>query len=237
MKKTIILSVLAFGMIFTSCSMGGASLKTSKDSVSYAIGSSVGEMAFGFDSTLNVDVMVAAVRDVYSKNPKLTREQAQQQIQLYVQSKQVDAMKAENEKFGVDSLKNAEASAKYLAAKEADGFSKTESGLLYKIENPGADAKVALGDSVTVNYKLTLTDGTVFDSSYDRNQPMSFINDPSGMIKGFVEGVSLLGKGGKATIVVPAELGYGANQRGGVGPAQALTFEIEVLDASKSKTK
>lgn len=235
MKKTLLLGVLAVGMMFTSCGMGGASLKTDKDSVSYAIGSSIGQMAFGFDSTLNVDVLVSAVRDVYAKNSKMTVEQANAQIQLYMQTKSVEDQKVAMVKFREDSTKNSAASAKYLSEKEAAGFQKTETGLLYKVDNAGAEPKAQKGDTISVNYTLTLVNGDKVDSSIDRGEPLKFPVIDGAMISGFVEGMTLFGKGGKGTIVLPADLGYGNSDNGRIGPAQALTFEIEVVDVIKAK--
>lgn len=243
MKKSLLLGVMAVGAIFTSCSMGGASLKTDKDSVSYAIGTEVGGMAMGFDSTLNVDAVVAGVRDAFAKNAKMTPEQCQSTIQLYMQKLQVDKIKEAAVKFTADSTKNVEATAKYLDEKSKEaGYKKTESGILYKIEKAGSEPKVQVGDSLSVNYELTLPDGTKVDSSYDRNAPMDFINvvggpTTQGMIAGFVEGMTLFGKGGKGTIIIPAEMAYGARGNGPVGPCQAVTFDVEILDIMKPVAK
>lgn len=231
MKKTLLLGVLAIGMAFTSCGTGGASLKTDKDSVSYAAGTLVGRMAFELDSTLSVDAVVAGVRDYFGKKTKMTSEQAQAQIQIFMQAKSIEDAKAAHIQFTADSLKNSEAAVKYLAEKEKDGFTKTSTGLLYKIEKPGTEPKAQLGDTLSVNYKLTLTDGTVKDES---KEPFTFTNEHGGMIAGFIEGMCLIGKGGRATLVIPAELGYG-NVPSGVGPAQALTFDIEILDIKAAK--
>lgn len=232
MKKSLLLGVVAVGMMFTSCGMGGASLKTDKDSVSYAIGTSIGGMAFGFDSTMNVDAVIAGVRDVFAKKSTMTPEQANAQIQMYIQSQQVVKQQEAQAKNTADSIKNAEVSAKYIADKTAS-MEKTPAGVFYKIDNAGT-GKIQLGDTAKINYKLTLPDGTVKDSSYDRGEPTEFIIVEGGLIKGFVDGALLFGKGGKGTIIIPDSLGYGKGPSP-IGPCQALTFEIEVVDVMPQK--
>ncbi|CDN31317.1 FKBP-type peptidyl-prolyl cis-trans isomerase [Mucinivorans hirudinis] len=237
MKKQIIIAVLAIASIFTSCSGGGASLKTQKDSVSYAIGMQLGGMAFGFDSTINVEAVVAGVRSSFAKDSKFTAEQAQNVIQLYAQVKQEADMIAYREKHTKDSIANAAESKEFLAKKEAEaGFTKTESGLIYKIENPGSTPKVNEGDEISVNFTLYNAKGEKIQSNLDfGTEPMKFPMN-SGMIKGFVEGATLIGKGGKITMVLPAELAYGTNGNGrDIGPESALMFEVEVIDITPNK--
>ena len=92
----------------------------------------------------------------------------------------------------------------------------------------GAEAKA--GMTVTVNYAGTLTDGTKFDSSYDRGQPFSFALGAGQVIKGWDEGVAGMKVGGKRKLVIPPSLGYGATGAGGVIPPNAtLVFEVELL--------
>ena len=104
----------------------------------------------------------------------------------------------------------------------------TESGLSYKILNPGDEPRVQDNSSIDVNYVGRLTDGTVFDQSQDK--PATF--SPSGVIPGFAEGLKMLGKGGKAILYIPGDLAYGANgvPQAGIGPNAMLIFEVEVVD-------
>lgn len=106
----------------------------------------------------------------------------------------------------------------------------TESGLKYKITEKGKGAKVLKGDKVTVHYTGTLTNGTKFDSSKDRNQPFSFKVGSGQVIKGWDEGLALLNVGDKATLIIPPAIGYGERAVGSIPANSTLNFDIEVID-------
>ena len=117
------------------------------------------------------------------------------------------------------------------AAKEK-GAKKTESGLIYQEVTPGTGEQPKATDTVKVNYRGTLIDGTEFDSSYKRNQPATF--PLSGVIKCWTEGVQLMKVGGKSKLVCPSEIAYG--DRGSpptIKPGSTLIFEIELLSIEK----
>lgn len=114
----------------------------------------------------------------------------------------------------------------------AAGFDKTESGLRYQIIQEGNGAKAEKGQTVSVHYKGQLTDGTVFDSSYKRNQPIDFALGVGQVIPGWDEGISLLKIGDKARFVIPSDLAYGSAGAGGVIPPNAtLVFDVELVNA------
>ena len=114
----------------------------------------------------------------------------------------------------------------------SDGYSKTDSGLMYKfLENKNSN-KPSKGEKVKVHYKGMLLDGTVFDSSFKRNQPIEFTLGIGQVIKGWDEGISLLGVGDKASFIIPSDLAYGESGAGGVIPPNAtLLFEVELISA------
>jgi len=115
--------------------------------------------------------------------------------------------------------------------KIAAGFDATESGLRYQIIQKGTGVKAEKGKTVSVHYKGQLTDGTVFDSSYKRNEPIDFGLGQGQVIAGWDEGISLLNVGDKARFVIPSHLGYGTQGAGGVIPADAtLIFDVELMD-------
>jgi peptidylprolyl isomerase len=107
----------------------------------------------------------------------------------------------------------------------------TTSGLKYTINKKGTGNKANAGDTVIVHYTGRLTNGNVFDSSVNREQPFSFKLGVGQVIKGWDEGVSLLNIGDKATFTIPSELAYGEQGAGGViGPNETLVFEVELLE-------
>ena len=114
--------------------------------------------------------------------------------------------------------------------KHIEGLSKTSSGLYYKINKEGNKNKPVKGQNIRVHYKGMLLDGTVFDSSIQRDQPIDFTLGIGQVIAGWDEGISLLSEGASAKLVIPSELAYGANGAGGVIPPNAtLIFEVELL--------
>lgn len=108
----------------------------------------------------------------------------------------------------------------------------SESGLIYEIIQAGDAQKIQAGSKIKVHYTGKFLDGKIFDSSVQRGQPLEFTYKTQGMIPGFDEGLGMLGKGGKAILVIPYYLAYGAMGRpGAIPPYSDLIFEIEVVDA------
>ena len=115
--------------------------------------------------------------------------------------------------------------------KLAEGFKMTDSGLRYKILQEGNGESAEKGKTVSVHYKGQLTDGTVFDSSYKRNEPIDFSLGMGQVIPGWDEGVALLKVGDKARFVIPSDLAYGSQGAGGViQPNATLIFDVELMD-------
>lgn len=107
----------------------------------------------------------------------------------------------------------------------------TESGLRYVIETEGTGDYPQPGQTVFVHYTGTLMDGTKFDSSHDRNEPLSFPIGQRRVIQGWDEGIALLKKGGKGTLYIPSPLAYGPRGSGGaIAPNSVLKFEVELVD-------
>jgi len=110
-------------------------------------------------------------------------------------------------------------------------FTETGSGLKYRILRKSDDAKATANDSVTVNYRGWLDDGTEFDSSYERGEPISF--PLGGVIAGWTEGMQLVGTGGMIELTIPSELGYGSRGAGGAVPPNAtLHFIVELISVN-----
>jgi len=130
--------------------------------------------------------------------------------------------------------KEAEKKAKETAdanKKLMEGATITESGLAYIMVKEGSGIQAENGKTVSVHYTGKLTDGTKFDSSLDRNQPIEFVLGQGRVIKGWDEGISYLKVGGKATFIIPSDLAYGERGAGGVIPPNAtLIFDVELVD-------
>jgi peptidylprolyl isomerase len=110
-----------------------------------------------------------------------------------------------------------------------DGMTTTPSGLQYRDEAVGEGAEARAGQTVSVHYTGTLTDGTKFDSSRDRGQPFQFPLGGGRVIQGWDEGVAGMKVGGRRRLVIPANLGYGSRAIGPIPPNSTLVFDVELL--------
>ncbi|MFN7959991.1 MAG: FKBP-type peptidyl-prolyl cis-trans isomerase [Thermoanaerobaculia bacterium] len=192
--------------------------------IGLAIAQNLGQFSFSEDE---VKVLSAGLVDGVLKHPAQVKlEEYGPKIQAFAQAR--IAVAAEKEKT---------ASTDFLAKEAAKpGAVKSDSGLIYTEVAPGTGASPKATDSVTVNYKGTLRDGTVFDSSYDRGEPASFRLD--GVIKCWTEGVQKMKVGGKARLVCPAAIAYGDRGAGGtIPPGAALVFEVELISIAENKTE
>ncbi len=104
------------------------------------------------------------------------------------------------------------------------------SGLYYIESKEGKGSTPLSGQTVTVNYKGMFLDGSVFDSSFDRNEPIEFVLGQGQVIKGWDEGIGMMRKGGKAVLVIPSDIAYGPQGRASIPPYSSLVFEVELLD-------
>lgn len=196
-------------------------LKNRIDSVSYGIGVNIAEnlKAQGLNN-VNTTLLVKAIQDMLTnKTLTLSKEQSEMSISNYLQQ-----LKAE--KFA----KNREASDKFLAENKAKpGVVTLPSGLQYQILKEGNGPKPTINDKVKTHYHGTLIDGTVFDSSVERGEPISF--PVSGVIKGWTEALQLMPVGSKWRLFIPSDLAYGDRGAGAkIGPGSALVFDVELLD-------
>lgn len=211
-------------------------LTTTMDTVSYILGVNLGSQLKQDSIIPNVDAIAAGVQDALSDKLKIDEQTRTAVIQAFVadlQAKQQAKQQAEMDKLKADAPKNLEEGNKFLEGnKSKEGVKVTPSGLQYKIINPGSAKKPGPTDEVTVHYKGTLINGTVFDSSYDRGQPATF--PLNGVIPGWTEGLQLIGEGGKAMLFIPYNLGYGENGMGSVIPPNStLIFEVELIKIGK----
>ena len=116
-----------------------------------------------------------------------------------------------------------------------DGIITTESGLQYQIVEAGNEVKPGEKDTVYVHYTGTLIDGTEFDASDPEKDPVRMIMNR--VIKGWTEGLQLIGEGGRIKLFIPAELGYGERGAGTIKPNSALIFDVNLVKVNKTEEK
>lgn len=190
------------------------------DKVSYALGLSLGQnmMSSGV-KTLEFDDMVAGMKAIMGgEKLALSFEEAQQVLNTFfseLEEKAAGAAKADGEKFLEEN-------------KKREGVKVTASGLQYEVLEATIGQKPKATDKVKVHYEGTLTDGTVFDSSYRRGEPITFgLNQ---VIAGWTEGLQLMSVGSKYKLYIPYQLGYGERGAGAsIPPYAALIFTVELL--------
>ena len=193
------------------------------DKVSYAIGLSMGQNLMGSGVTsLEYADLAAGIKDVLEKNqPQISYQEAQQVLGKFfseLEQKIAGEAKAAGEAFLAENAKR-------------EGVKVTESGLQYEVLEATIGQKPKATDKVRVHYEGTLIDGTVFDSSVERGEPIVFgLNQ---VIKGWTEGVQLMPIGSKFRFYIPQELGYGAQAAGSIPPYSTLIFEVELLGIEK----
>jgi FKBP-type peptidyl-prolyl cis-trans isomerase FklB len=197
-------------------------LKDQKDKFSYAVGLNIGMNFKRENVDVNPDLILAGIKDGVGGKAQMTMDQIRDTMVAFekdMQQKQAEAAK-----------KNTADSEKFLAEnKTKEGVKTTADGLQYKVLKEGNGAQPKSTDTVTVNYRGTLVDGTEFDSSYKRGQPATF--PVGGVIKGWTEALQLMKVGSKYQLFIPANLAYGDRPPGGqIPPGAALIFEVELMD-------
>jgi len=222
MKATVITVVAVSFAVTAFAEDKPPQLKDLKDKASYAIGLNVGFNLKRQNIDLNQDAFVAGMKDAVSgRKPLLTEDQVRETMVAFEKDMQMKKIEA--------GQKNAAEAQKFLSDnKSKEGVKATESGLQYKVLKDGSGAQPKSTDTVTVNYRGTLTDGTEFDSSYKRGQPATF--PVSGVIKGWTEALQLMKTGSKYQLFIPPDLGYGPSGQGAIPPNAILIFEVELLD-------
>ncbi|ULC59181.1 FKBP-type peptidyl-prolyl cis-trans isomerase [Flaviramulus sp. BrNp1-15] len=229
------LSLITLVLLVVSCNKNGVSkkpLKTELDSVSYAIGMDVAKnVKKSFDDEFDNDLFIQGFLNASDSTDIMIEEtKAQQLVRAYFQKKQQEEMAKRQEEAKV----NKEEGDKFLAEnKSKDGVVTTESGLQYIVLKEGTGPKPAATDKVKLHYHGTLIDGTVFDSSVDKGEPITL--GANQFIKGFTEGLLLMPVGSKYKLFIPSDIGYGANPRpgGAIKPNSALIFDVELLEIVK----
>lgn len=205
--------------------------------VAYIMGMQAGTQIWGaakgmpaqFNIPVNTDDMIKGFKEVFGADSIGDTYLYQSTFQQLIGRVQALAAEKENARLEAlpESIENKAKGAEYAESMLKEGYQKSESGLVYMIQDPGTGEKVKKSDRIQLRYVGKHINGEVFDQTKD--QPMtSYANR---FIPGFTEGLQLLGKGGKATLVIPAEIGYGvAGQGETIGHNETLVFDIEIVD-------
>ena len=197
------------------------------DKLSYALGIGIGSQLAGMGAKgLDIDDFAQAVKDVISGTPlKVNNAEAQSLVQDFFKE-QEDKQRAAAAEAG----KVAKAAGESFLADNAkkEGVVVLPSGLQYQVLKEGNGKKPSATDQVKCHYEGTLIDGTIFDSSYQRNEPATFgLNQ---VIAGWTEGVQLMSEGAKYRFFIPYNLAYGERGAGAqIPPFAALVFDVELL--------
>lgn len=240
MKKiqVLILTVATLGLAMSSCNQDAGSKLTGNkkvelnneiDSVSYALGLNVATQVTGMGvKDWNNDAFYKGFTDEMAGNELLLDQVAVGEVlETYfrkLQMQQMEEMQAgaeDNQRIGEEFLAN---------NKNNSDVVETESGLQYQVIKMGDGPKPTATDNVKVHYHGTLINGTVFDSSVDRGEPVQF--PLNGVIRGWTEGLQLMPVGSKFKFFIPGGLAYGSNPPMGseIGANEVLIFEVELLE-------
>ncbi|MBF1614088.1 MAG: FKBP-type peptidyl-prolyl cis-trans isomerase [Prevotella sp.] len=198
------------------------------DKLSYALGIGIGSQLAGMGAKeLNIDDFAQAIKDVISGSElKVDNAEAQTLVQNFFQEQE-----AKQQAAAAEAGKAAKAAGEAFLAENGkkDGVVTLPSGLQYQVLKEGDGKKPSATDQVVCHYEGTLIDGTVFDSSYQRNQPATFgLNQ---VIAGWTEGVQLMQEGAKYRFFIPYDLAYGERGAGAqIPPFAALVFDVELIE-------
>ena len=225
--KQICIIILSITLLAGVCSAEEKlNLQDEKVKLSYSVGYQVGSDFKRQGVDISPAELLLGVQDALSgSKPQLSREEMQTtlaKLQLSIKAAQEQKIKAQAEKNLADGI------AYLFENSKKEGVTTLDSGLQYKVlaEGTGGESPKAT-DTVTVNYRGTLIDGTEFDSSYKRNQPATFRVDR--VIPGWTEALQLMREGDKWMLFIPANLAYGERKAGPIEPNSTLIFEVELI--------
>lgn len=223
---------LSFFTLFNTV-WADADLSTELSKTSYAIGTKYGESIRQDLPDLELPALLEGIKAGHGEGKSaLTPDQVTALLTQYQQNR-AQKMQAEHSAAAEKNLKEGQA---FLEKNgKAKDVKTTASGLQYKIIKAGTGAKPGLEDTVKVHYHGTLVDGTVFDSSIERGEPISF--PVNGVIKGWTEALQMMPTGSEWELYIPASLAYGEEgTRGKIGPNAALIFKVQLLEIAPSQS-
>lgn len=230
--QLIVVFLLSLLLLSGVCPAGeGPDLKDEKARLSYSVGYQVGSDFLRQGKDINPEVLIKGVMDALSGHgPRITHKE----MRMVLTELQRDIVAAQEKKMREEAEKNLQAGRAFLAENGTkEGVKTLPSGLQYKIVTGGTGKTPGKTDSVTVHYKGTLIDGTLFDSSYRRNKPATF--SVNGVIAGWTEALQLMKEGATWRLFIPPELAYGDKRTGIIPPNSTLIFEVELISVQTGK--
>jgi FKBP-type peptidyl-prolyl cis-trans isomerase len=223
--KHLIRSGMLIAVALMTGPMMAAELETDAQKLGYIIGMDIGGSLKQQGAEIDLDSLFDAIRATYNDEAlAMTPEQAATIREEFIAKRRAEA---EADRQAAAATNAAEGDKFLLENRLKEGVVVTDSGLQYTVIEMGDGAKPSASDKVTVNYRGTLLDGQEFDSSYARNQPVSFQLDQ--VIPGWTEGLQLMPVGSKFMFYIPSNLAYGPAGGGPIGPNATLIFEVELL--------
>ncbi len=226
--NTYLLTTLALGFIVGAVNVTAADkpdLKDPKQKASYAIGTDIGASFKKQELDIDVQALAAGIIDSFAGKAALTDAEIKETLTAF-RTAMMGKMEAKAKVAGEKNIKDGEAFLADNAKKE--GVKTTASGLQYKVLKTGKGKTPKATDTVKTHYHGRLIDGTVFDSSVDRGEPVSFpVNQ---VIPGWTEALQLMKEGDKWQLYIPSKLAYGERGAGGkIGPNSTLIFDVELI--------
>jgi len=224
-RLAILLMCMAFA-VNPAIAQEKKELKTQKEKTSYALGMNMAASVKANLIDVDTDALLQGIKDTLTGGKMLLTDAEARDLFAALQK---DVQARVHEKMKAQAEINRKEGEEFLARnKKKEGVITLPSGLQYKVITEGKGKSPKLTDTVTVNYRGTLIDGTEFDSSYKRGQPATF--PVNGVIRGWVEALQLMKEGSKLELYVPSNLAYGERAAGGaIGPNATLIFEVELL--------
>ena len=225
------------GIICSLIILGGCSaeadvkLENNKDKASYVIGVQLGTQMSQTKDDIDLDKVMVGLKESFAgKEPRMTKEEMMAAMQEFQQAMQQKTQA----KMLETGAKNAKEGEVFLAEnKKKDGVITLPSGLQYKVITAGKGKSPKASDTVVTNYRGSLIDGKVFDSSYERGEPVTF--PVNGVIPGWTEALQKMKTGDKWQLFIPSSLAYGENGQGPISANSVLIFDIELLEIKAAK--
>ncbi|AIA74316.1 FKBP-type peptidyl-prolyl cis-trans isomerase [Halomonas sp. XH26] len=218
-------SSTALASLLLVAPFAAAAPETDEQRLAYSLGVTLGESMQADIEDLDLDTFTDGMRDVFDGKELALSEEEMMEALVAFQERSMAEREQEAAEIAQLNLEEGQA---YLAENaEREEVEVTESGLQYEVLESGDGATPGAEDTVEVNYEGMLLDGTVFDSSFERGQPVSFqVNQ---VIEGWQEALQLMSVGDSWMLYIPAELAYGEGGQGPIGPNEMLTFRVELL--------